>query len=217
LTEEFLDLDHILRVRVDVDESDVAKLRVGQSAYVTADAYGDRRFTGRVVRIGIPKVLNNWTLAPFFRTYLEALGLQKQNVVFSDETSEEMWQEGGKYGSIDPCYPSKVAQAHIHNLLFHHHTDEKKLHYIFFPCITHVNSELEHLMELLEYGHRLVNRREARGREVLDDDLENPLHRRVVLALREDPEDRQPLRGDPVAPFPQFDENLFQAGCRFNQ
>ena len=61
-------------------------------------------------------------LAPFWRTYLETLGLQKQNVVFSDETSEEMWQEGGKYGSIDPCYPSKVAQAHIHNLLFHHHS-----------------------------------------------------------------------------------------------
>ena len=24
-----------------------------------------------------------------------------------------------------PCYPSKVAQAHIHNLLFHHHSDEE--------------------------------------------------------------------------------------------
>ena len=73
----------------------------------------------RRIRVGIPKVLNVWTLAPFMRTYLEALGLQKQNVVFSDYTSEEMWLEGGKYGSIDPCYPSKVAQAHIHNLLFH--------------------------------------------------------------------------------------------------
>jgi len=41
-----------LRVRVDVDETDVAKLTVGQKAYVTAEAYGDRRFTGHVVRIG---------------------------------------------------------------------------------------------------------------------------------------------------------------------
>jgi HlyD family secretion protein len=40
-----------LRVRVDVDEMDVAKVRVGQCAYVTADAYGDRRFIGRVVRV----------------------------------------------------------------------------------------------------------------------------------------------------------------------
>jgi predicted CoA-substrate-specific enzyme activase len=78
----------------------------------------------RKIRIGIPKVLNVWTIAPFVRTYLETLGLQKQNVVFSDYTSEEMWAEGGKYGSIDPCYPSKVAQAHIHNLLFHHHDDK---------------------------------------------------------------------------------------------
>ncbi len=41
-----------VRVRMDVDESDVAHLRVGQPAYVTADAFGDRRFAGTVVRIG---------------------------------------------------------------------------------------------------------------------------------------------------------------------
>ena len=98
-------------------------------------------------RIGIPKVLNVWSIGPFIRTYLEALGIQKQNVVFSDDTSEEMWQEGGKYGSIDPCYPSKVAQAHIHNLLFHHHRDDKKLHAIFFPCITHVPPGLHKVMD----------------------------------------------------------------------
>jgi activator of 2-hydroxyglutaryl-CoA dehydratase/predicted nucleotide-binding protein (sugar kinase/HSP70/actin superfamily) len=104
----------------------------------------------RRVRVGIPKVLNIWTLAPFLRTYLETLGIQKQNVVFSDYTSEEMWLEGGKYGSIDPCYPSKVAQAHIHNLLFHHHEEEeggKKLRYIFFPCITHVPAGLNKVMD----------------------------------------------------------------------
>jgi ABC exporter DevB family membrane fusion protein len=41
-----------LRVRVDVDETDVSKLVVGQKAYVTADAYGPRKFWGHVVRIG---------------------------------------------------------------------------------------------------------------------------------------------------------------------
>ncbi|HYP09630.1 MAG TPA: HlyD family efflux transporter periplasmic adaptor subunit [Bryobacteraceae bacterium] len=44
--------DSAWRVRVDVDEADVAKLRVGQPAYVTAEAYGTQRFGGRVVRIG---------------------------------------------------------------------------------------------------------------------------------------------------------------------
>lgn len=41
-----------LRVRVDIDERDVAKIRENQSAYVTADAYGDQKFQGRVVKIG---------------------------------------------------------------------------------------------------------------------------------------------------------------------
>ena len=85
-------------------------------------------------------MLNIWSTAPFWRTYFETLGIQRQNVVFSDETTEEMWIEGGKYGSIDPCYPSKVGQAHIHNLLFHHHSDDKPLHYIFNPVLTHVPS-----------------------------------------------------------------------------
>jgi predicted nucleotide-binding protein (sugar kinase/HSP70/actin superfamily) len=101
----------------------------------------------RRTRIGIPRVLNIYSTAPFFRTYLEALGIPKQNVVFSDETTEEMWVEGGKYGSIDPCYPSKVAQAHIHNLLFHQHTEKKPLKYIFFPIITHVGNFVSDTMD----------------------------------------------------------------------
>jgi predicted CoA-substrate-specific enzyme activase len=92
----------------------------------------------RRTRIGMPRVLNMYTTAPFFRVYLQALGIPKQNIVFSDETTEEIWVEGGKYGSIDPCYPSKVAQAHIHNLLFHQHSEKRPLKYIFFPVLTHV-------------------------------------------------------------------------------
>jgi len=44
--------DSTLRVRVDVDETDVSKLRVGQRAYVTAEAYGTHKFWGHVVRVG---------------------------------------------------------------------------------------------------------------------------------------------------------------------
>ncbi len=101
----------------------------------------------RSIRIGIPRVLNLYSTGPFFRTYLEALGIQKQNVVFSDETTEEMWVEGGKYGSVDPCYPSKVAQAHIHHLLFKEHTEKKPLKYIFFPILTHVNNFVSDTMD----------------------------------------------------------------------
>lgn len=43
---------NLLRVRVDIDETDVSRLAVGQKVYVTADAYGDRRFWGHVIRVG---------------------------------------------------------------------------------------------------------------------------------------------------------------------
>ena len=100
----------------------------------TSEAAHTRRAN---IRIGIPRVLNIYSTAPVCRTYFETLGFHTRNIVFSDYTSEEMWAEGGRYGSIDPCYPSKVSQAHIHNLLFHKHTKEA-LDYIFFPGITHV-------------------------------------------------------------------------------
>ena len=78
---------------------------------------------------------------------LEALGIPKQNVLFSDATTEEMWVEGGKYGSVDPCFPSKVAQAHVHNLLFHQHSEKRPLKYIFFPILTHIDSFVADTMD----------------------------------------------------------------------
>jgi predicted nucleotide-binding protein (sugar kinase/HSP70/actin superfamily) len=98
------------------------------------------------MRIGIPRVLNLYSTGPFWRTYFEALGVDSRNVVFSDETSEELWQAGCKYGSVDPCYPSKVCQAHIHNLLFKHH-EKKPLNYIFFPSITHLPTYIVNQMD----------------------------------------------------------------------
>ncbi len=109
----------------------------------SSDAAARRR---NEVRIGIPRALNIWSTAPFWRHYFEALGVQKRNVVFSDETSEDMWKEGGKYGSVDPCYPGKVGQAHIHNLLFKHH-EKRALDYIFFPAITHIPTFVENVMD----------------------------------------------------------------------
>lgn len=41
-----------LRVRMDVDERDVAKLKVGAKAWVTADAFGEQKFEGHVVELG---------------------------------------------------------------------------------------------------------------------------------------------------------------------
>jgi activator of 2-hydroxyglutaryl-CoA dehydratase/predicted nucleotide-binding protein (sugar kinase/HSP70/actin superfamily) len=101
------------------------------------------------VRVGLPRVLNMYSTGPFFRTFLETLGLPRENVVWSTATSEEMWTEGGRYGSIDPCFPSKVAQAHIHELVNHAHADAKRgpLNYLWYPCLTHVPSWVTSTMD----------------------------------------------------------------------
>jgi multidrug resistance efflux pump len=44
------DLDH-LQLRVEVDENDVGQVAAGQTGFATADAYGTRRFPGKVVRL----------------------------------------------------------------------------------------------------------------------------------------------------------------------
>ena len=44
--------DSRLRVRVEVDETDIGRLQVGQRAYVRAEAYGEKQFQGQVIRIG---------------------------------------------------------------------------------------------------------------------------------------------------------------------
>lgn len=43
---------NVLRVRVDVDETEIGKVQVGQRAYVTADAFAGQKFWGRVVHVG---------------------------------------------------------------------------------------------------------------------------------------------------------------------
>ncbi|MCB9596198.1 MAG: CoA activase [Sandaracinaceae bacterium] len=97
-------------------------------------------------RLGMPRVLNMYSTGPFWMAYFQAIGLDPRNIVWSDESGEEMFAEGGKYGSVDPCYPSKVVQAHFHQLFFHAHV-EKPLNGIFFPILTHVPSFLDHSVD----------------------------------------------------------------------
>jgi predicted CoA-substrate-specific enzyme activase len=96
----------------------------------------------RNIRVGIPRVLNLYSQNPLFSAYFESLGILPGNLVYSDFTSESLYKEGIKRGSIDPCFPSKVAISHIHNLLYVHHK-KKKLHYLFFPMIDSLTSDLK--------------------------------------------------------------------------
>ncbi len=93
------------------------------------------------LRIGIPRVLNMYAYAPLFGSYLESLGVRAENIVYSDYTTAELYRAGSSRGSIDPCYPSKIAIAHVHNLLFKQH-QRKPIQVIFFPMFDVLASPL---------------------------------------------------------------------------
>ena len=93
------------------------------------------------VRIGIARILNQYSVNPVFSAYFEALGIPGENLIYSDYTSEQLYKEGAKRGAIDPCFPSKVGIPHVHNLLYVHHK-KKPLDIIFCPMIDDLPSDL---------------------------------------------------------------------------
>jgi predicted CoA-substrate-specific enzyme activase len=93
------------------------------------------------LRVGIPRALSMYSHAPLFRTYLEALGVRSSNIVFSGFTTHEMYAAAAGKGAIDPCFPSKVSAAHIHDLLKKSAHGEH-LDVIFFPMIDAVETPL---------------------------------------------------------------------------
>jgi len=86
------------------------------------------------IRIGIPRVLNLYSCAPFFMGYFLSLGLSPRQIVFSAVTDEALYRQGARRGSIDPCFPSKLGIAHAHDLLERVH-QKRPLTHIFFPMI----------------------------------------------------------------------------------
>ncbi|MCF6285862.1 MAG: acyl-CoA dehydratase activase-related protein, partial [Candidatus Hydrogenedentes bacterium] len=98
------------------------------------------------IRIGMPKVLNMYSQAPFFMAFFQSLGIRDRNLVWSDFTNETLYKEGAKRGSIDPCFPSKVGIPHVHNLLYHKHNSKRPLDYIFFPMVDSFPTWLENIL-----------------------------------------------------------------------
>lgn len=90
------------------------------------------------LRVGIPRVLNLYSVAPFFTAYLEALGVPFAHLVFSDVTSEALYRAGSRRGAVDPCFPVKVALAHVHQLL-----RDKGADLVFFPRLVTLPTFLE--------------------------------------------------------------------------
>ncbi len=98
------------------------------------------------LHIAIPKVLNIYSLAPFLRTYLEALDIDPLHIQFSGFSNEDMYLEGAKYGSVDSCYPAKVAQSHVYALMYSKKFSKKRFDYLWFPAITHLPGYVKHTM-----------------------------------------------------------------------
>ncbi len=96
------------------------------------------------IRIGIPRVLGMYIYAPLFSSYFTHLGIPPGNIIYSDSTTEELFRAGSKRGSIDPCYPSKLGLAHVHNLLFKKHA-QKPIDCIFFPMLDVLRSPLKNI------------------------------------------------------------------------
>ena len=88
----------------------------------------------KTLRVGMPRVLNMYLYAPLFSAYLESLGVQPENLVYSEFTGQEMYRQGAGRGAIDPCFPSKIGIPHVYNLIFQKH-QKKPLDVIFFPMI----------------------------------------------------------------------------------
>ena len=93
-------------------------------------------------RVGMPKVLNMYVYAPLFSAYLETLGLEPENIIYSDYTNRDMYKAGAGRGAIDPCFPSKIGIPHVYNLIFVKHA-KKPLHAIFFPMIDVLTTHLK--------------------------------------------------------------------------
>jgi predicted CoA-substrate-specific enzyme activase len=95
-------------------------------------------------RIGIPRLLNTYTYAPLFNAYFASLGLQGENIIYSDYTTPELYRAGASRGAVDPCYPSKIGIAHVYNLLAVKHS-KKPLHAIWFPMYDVLHTPLVNL------------------------------------------------------------------------
>jgi len=93
------------------------------------------------IRIGIPRVLNIYTYAPLFNGYFESLGVQPENIIYSDYTSSELYRAGASRGAIDPCFPAKIGISHVYNLIQEKHR-KKPLNAIFFPMYDVLHSPL---------------------------------------------------------------------------
>jgi activator of 2-hydroxyglutaryl-CoA dehydratase/predicted nucleotide-binding protein (sugar kinase/HSP70/actin superfamily) len=111
-------------------------------------AHGPARSRGRLkrrglpVRVGLPRALDMYALAPFFNAWFMDIGLASEQIVWSEITTGALFRDGAHLLSIDPCFPSKLALAHAANLASMRHSEHALTH-LFLPAIDSLPTWLE--------------------------------------------------------------------------
>ena len=90
---------------------------------------------GEGLRVAIPRVLSMYRSAPFFTHYLEAIGVAREDIATGSATSDGLWRRGAGCGTVDACFPVKVAQAHVAELLAGRAC--RPFDALLFPVLTH--------------------------------------------------------------------------------
>ena len=79
---------------------------------------GDAAARDPNLRIGIPRVLNQWSVPRFWTGFFEGLGVRRRNVVYSSATSDDQQKRFSQgRGAVDCCYPVKCLPGHYGELL----------------------------------------------------------------------------------------------------
>lgn len=86
---------------------------------------------GRGLRVAIPRALSMYRSAPLFLHYLEAVGVRREDLLTGAPTTEALWRRAAGRGTVDACFPVKVASAHVAELL------RARPDVLFFPALTH--------------------------------------------------------------------------------
>jgi len=83
-------------------------------------------------RIGLPRFLVFYDLMPFWKSFLQALGL---DVVISPLTNKKMVQRGVESLVSEPCFPVKVAHGHTLALL------DRDVDYLLIPSVINMEQD----------------------------------------------------------------------------
>lgn len=99
-----------IEVRVDVSETDIAKVKIGDTTLIEADAYRDRKFTGTVSKIAVSSATSSLT------TSTDQVTNYTVHILIMPESYTDLLTQSGKF----PFKPGMSASVEIQTRKEHH-------------------------------------------------------------------------------------------------